>query len=128
MKDSTRLLLEKSERAIEASIILHREGALEFAAGRAYYAMFYVAEALLNEKSLQFSKHGGVHGAFGEHFVKTGVFDPMYHRWLLDAFDRRIAGDYAFEVSFTSDEVQQMINQAQSFLKAAMIYLETTAS
>jgi uncharacterized protein (UPF0332 family) len=31
--------------------------------------MFYVAEALLNEKSLQFSKHGGVHGAFGEHYI-----------------------------------------------------------
>lgn len=110
MKDSTRLLMEKSQRAVGAAKILYREGALEFAAGRAYYAMFYVAEALLNEKSVHFSKHGGVHGAFGEHCVKTGLFDPMYHRWLLDAYERRIAGDHAFQVSFTQDEVQQVID------------------
>ena len=27
--------------------------------------MFYLAEALLNEKELRFKKHGGVHAAFG---------------------------------------------------------------
>jgi uncharacterized protein (UPF0332 family) len=128
VKDSTRLLLDKSQRAIHAATILQREDSPEFAAGRAYYAMFYAAEALLNEKSLQFSKHSGVHGAFGEHFVKTGLFETKYHRWLLDAFDRRLAGDYAFQVSFTPDEVQQMIDQAEVFWNAVYVYLEALES
>ena len=92
MKEGSRHLLNRAGRAIEASETLLENGYPEFATGRAYYAMFYIAEALLNEKELRFSKHGGVHGAFGEHYVKTGLFDGKYHRWLLDAFDRRIEG------------------------------------
>lgn len=124
MKESTRQLLEKAVRAIEAAESLLSLNYEEFAAGRAYYAMFYVAEALLNEKELRFSKHGGVHGAFGENFVKTGLFDPKYHRWLLDAFDRRIVGDYGFIVTFTAEEVQTMIIQARTFLQQARQYLQ----
>ncbi|MEW5868752.1 MAG: HEPN domain-containing protein [Chloroflexota bacterium] len=126
MKDSTYQLLEKSQRAIQAAQTLHEHGQEEFAPGRAYYAMFYAAEALLNERDLRFSKHGGVHGAFGEHFVKNGLLDSKYHRWLLDAFDRRIVGDYAIQATFTSQEVAEMIGQAIEFLAQAKHLLEAT--
>ncbi len=67
MKEASRLLLEKAQRAIEAAKTLLVDGNYpDFSTGRAYYAMFYIAEALLEEKELRFSKHGGVHGAFGE--------------------------------------------------------------
>ena len=90
MKASSQQLLKKAVRAIEAAESLLENGYPEFSTGRAYYAMFYTAEALLEEKDLKFSKHGGVHGAFGQHYVKTELLDPKYHRWLLDAFDQRI--------------------------------------
>lgn len=93
MKESTRLLLQKAQRAIQAAQTLLAAGDFpDFATGRAYYAMFYIAEALLEEKDLRFSKHGGVHGAFGEHYVKTGLLEPKFHRWLLNAFDQRVEG------------------------------------
>jgi hypothetical protein len=63
-----------------------------------------VAEAILATKGLRYAKHGGVHAAFGEHVVKAGEMDPRYHRWLLDAFDRRITADYGVDVSISSDE------------------------
>ena len=119
MKDDTLALLEKASRAIEAAETLLNSGYPEFATGRAYYAMFYVAEALLNEKGLQFSKHGGVHGAFGEHFIKTGLLDPKFHRWLLDAFDQRIEGDYGVEIVAVPQDVIEMISQAREFLQSA---------
>lgn len=81
--------------------------------------MFYVAEALLNEKNLYFSKHGGVHGAFGEHYVKTGVIDSKYHRWLLDAFDQRIEGDYGAEIVTLPQDARELINQAKEFQQTA---------
>ena len=123
MKASSRQLLEKAGRAILAAETLSSNQDAEFAIGRAYYAMFYVAEALLNEKDLQFSKHGGVHGAFGENYVKTGLFDAKYHRWLLAAFNRRIAGDYGIEVTFTLQEADEAISQARQFLQAARMYM-----
>lgn len=86
--------------------------------------MFYIAEALLNEKGLRFSKHGGVHGAFGEHFVKTGLFDTRYHRWLLAAFNRPITGDYGIEANFTLQEVEEAIQQASEFDRTARDFLK----
>lgn len=94
MKDQTQKLLNKAQRAIRAAETLLKQGDVDFASGRAYYAMFYAAEALLNEKGLRFRKHGGVHGAFGEHFAKSGLLDSKYHQWLLDAFDKRLKSDY----------------------------------
>ena len=125
MKETSRLLLEKAHRAIEAARALLTAGNFpDFATGRAYYAMFYIAEALLEEKELRFSKHGGVHGAFGEHYVKTGLFDPKFHRWLLNAFDQRIEGDYGVEIIAVAEDAEKLIAQAQEFLEAAQRYLE----
>ncbi len=86
--------------------------------------MFYIAEALLNEKDLRFSKHGGVHSAFGEQYIKTGLFDQKYHRWLLDAFARRIEGDYGVEMVIGVQEARDLIGRAKEFLEAARVYLK----
>lgn len=124
MKEHTRKLLDKAIDAIEAAEILVDHEKSNVAAGRAYYAMFYIAEALLNEKGLKFSKHSGVHAAFGEQFAKTKEMDAKFHRWLIDAFDKRLAGDYGVETDIESDIAAHMINQAQEFLEAALRYLE----
>ncbi|MCL4529761.1 MAG: HEPN domain-containing protein [Chloroflexi bacterium] len=76
MKDYTRKLLDKVLDAIEAAEGLMDMGKAEFSAGRAYYAMFYIAEALFSEKGLEFKQHGRVIGAYGLHFAKTKELDP----------------------------------------------------
>lgn len=124
VKEYTGQLLDKAAEAIEAAELLATNNYPDFAAGRAYYAMFYVAEALLNEKELSFSKHGNVHAAFGEHFAKTKVLDPKFHRWLIDAFDKRLVGDYGVDANIEMDIASNMINQAREFLEAAQTYLE----
>jgi len=123
LKESSRLLLEKAVRAIQAAQTLLDNDSAEFATGRAYYAMFYVAEAMLNEKDLRFSKHGGVHGAFGEQYVKSGLFDPKYHRWLLNAFDQRLEGDYGAVVISVPQDARELIDQANEFLHEAQRFL-----
>ncbi len=124
MNEASRKLLDKATRAIHAAGILLQEGEVDFAAGRAYYAMFYAAEALVFERGLRFRKHGSVHAAFGEHFVKTGKIDPKFHRWLLDAFDRRLLADYDVEGVLTYEEVSRLIEQAREFVDEARRHLE----
>lgn len=109
-------LLDKSTRSLVASKSLLQEGNPDFAIARAYYAMFYAAEALLASKGLRYRKHGSVHAAFGEHFAKTGIVDQRFHRWLLDAFDQRILGDYGVEVTVTEEDAWQVIAHAEEFL------------
>jgi uncharacterized protein (UPF0332 family) len=71
MKEYSRKLLDKAIDVIEAAELLVDREKPGIAVGRAYYAMFYIAEALLNEKGLKFNKHSAVHAAFGEQFAKT---------------------------------------------------------
>ena len=123
MKQATTRLLDKSQRSIRAAEQLLASHDAEFAASRAYYAMFYIAEALLNEKDLRFKKHGGVHGAFGESFVKTGIFEDKFHRWLLEAFDLRITSDYGVDALITDEDVAKLLDHARQFLDAARRYL-----
>lgn len=43
-------LIKKSEESLTVAEELHNGGHYDFAVGRAYYAMFYIAEAALLEK------------------------------------------------------------------------------
>ncbi|MGH7544863.1 MAG: HEPN domain-containing protein [Gemmatimonadota bacterium] len=123
MKEASAKFLDKAARSIRAARRLLDGGDVEFAVGRAYYAMFYVAEALLTERGLRFRKHGGVHGAFGEHFVKAGELDPKYHRWLLEAFNKRITADYGVDAVATRQDAEGLLAQADEFLREARRYL-----
>lgn len=124
MTDEARRRLEKAERAIRATEVLMGAGHWDFAAGRVYYAMFYVAEALLSTRGPRFTKHGAVHAAYGQHFARTRVLDPKYHRWLLNSFDVRSEADYGQETDITQSQVETMLVRAREFLAAARAHLK----
>lgn len=126
MKEETGRLLQKAERALQAARTLFREGDAEFATGRAYYAMLHTAQALLRERDLTYRKHSGVHSAFGRCFAKTGELHPKFHRWLLDAFDDRIRGDYDADALFEHEPVALRIDQAEEFIAEARHFLDST--
>jgi len=123
MNERTRKFLDRAVDAIEVAESVLDMNKPEMSAGRAYYAMFYIAEALLAEKELGFSTHGQVIGAYGLHFAKTKELDPKFHRWLVDAFDIRVTGDYDVDESISAQLVATLINQAREFLEAARKYL-----
>ena len=54
MTDAVHELLDKSKRSISAANLLLRDGYYDFAASRAYYAMFYAVEALMLDRDLSF--------------------------------------------------------------------------
>lgn len=65
-------LLQKAQKSLRAARLLADQGFYDFAVSRAYYAMFYIAEAFLLGEGLAFSKHSAVISAFGERFAKSG--------------------------------------------------------
>jgi uncharacterized protein (UPF0332 family) len=124
MKEYSRKLFDKAIDSIEAAEFPVDKDKPDIAVGRAYYAMFYIAEALLNEKGLRFNKHSAVHAAFGEHFAKTKEMDVQFHRWLLNSFDKRLIGDYGVDSNIERDVAGNAVHQAREFLEAAQEYLE----
>lgn len=128
MKKESADLLTRASQAIKTAERNFQHGDYNAAANRAYYAMFYTAKALLVQKDLRrFTKHRAVQGAFGEYFSKANVLDPKYHRWLIDAFDNRLQGDYG-DYAITPDSVSVMLQQAREFLEAVRQYLAQTSS
>jgi uncharacterized protein (UPF0332 family) len=80
---------EKGQRQSAGAKLLADDELYDFAASRAYYTMFYVAEALLLGESLSFSKHTAVIAAFGRRFARPGVVPAEFHRYLIDGQDVR---------------------------------------
>ncbi len=118
MTDKQRKLIEKAKRSAVAAEMLMRANDTDFAVSRAYYAMFYTAEALLLEKGLTFSKHSAVVASFGQHFAATGEVPAEYHRYLMDAQEDRNASDYLTEDRIPMERSQEHIARARMFIAA----------
>ena len=112
-------LLKKAHDSLHGARLLARGGLSDFAASRAYYAMFYAAEALLLQEGLSFSKHSAVISGFGERLVKPGKVDQEYHRYLREGFDARNVGDYDTGPGLSEDQSARQVQHAELFLELA---------
>ncbi|MBN2488529.1 MAG: HEPN domain-containing protein [Methanosarcinaceae archaeon] len=119
-------LLKKAEDSIKGARLLFDDDLFGFAVSRAYYAMFYLVSAVLLTKGLNFSKHTAVVAAFGQHFVKTNIFEHKFHRYLVEAFEQRQIGDYEVLDVITKETAQRVINRAMEFMSAVKDYLAKT--
>lgn len=124
MKTETMLLLEKASRSLEAARCMHKNGDHDFAASRAYYAMFYAAEAALLENGESYSKHAGVISGFYQQFVATGKLSQELHQNLHNAFEDRAQADYAFLDPFPESEAAQLLQTAAQFLEQVAALLK----
>ena len=116
--------LEKAARSFDAAKLLLANEDADFAASRAYYGCFYVAEALLFDEGLSVSTHAGVIGEYGRLFAKTGRLDRRFHRLLNRSFRARQSADYDMDFDLDDGEVREMIVEGEAFLEAANHYLE----
>ena len=119
MTSEQETLYLRAKESLAAAKLLHQSGYYGFAASRAYYAMFYMAEALLLGKNLAFSKHSAVIAAFGKHFVKKGIVSPEYHRYLISSLELRHAGDYGSNADVSPEESAGQIERAEQFVELA---------
>lgn len=112
-------LLDEARSSIAAAKLLLQNIYPGYAASRAYYAMFYIAQAFLEGDGLAFSKHSAVIAAFGQHFARTGRVPVQFHRYLIEAQAVRQSGDYGQPNVVTLDQAETQIARAESFLELA---------
>lgn len=121
--NASEALLKKAERYIRSARLLADDGDFDSAVSRLYYAMFFIAEALLESRGLTFSSHKALISAYGQHFAKTQVLDVRFHQALLSAFSQRQLGDYTTDAGLTRDDINTLLTDAQDFLAAARGWL-----
>jgi uncharacterized protein (UPF0332 family) len=124
--DAQTLLNQARENVRAAKLLLHA-GFNSIAASRAYYAMFYTAEALmLAHRNQSFSSHSALIAAFGREFAKTRLLDPRFHSYLIAAQKLRQSSDYGISATVTTDETAQALQWAQELITAAETFLAQT--
>ena len=120
MTDEQRELLLKAQQSLDAAKLLLSNNYPDYATSRAYYSMFYIAEAFLEGEELSFSKHSAVIAAFGREFAKTQRVPPDFHRFLIEAQELRTTGDYGQLNAVTIDQATEQIDRAEQFLALAI--------
>lgn len=101
-----------------------RQGFYSTAVNRAYYAIFYAANALLATQGLSRSKHSGVISAFRQYFVKPGLIEADYSRTYGQVMDDRHEGDYDPETDTEPDQAAVDVQYASEFVARARQYLQ----
>lgn len=124
MKEEIRDLTEKAGKYLITAQQALNNGDYDSCASRCYYAMFFVAEAALLTKNLTASSHKGVISLFGEHFIKTNVFERNLGKALTNAYDKRLVGDYGIGFIVTEQQAQDLLNTAQDFVDKLKDYLQ----
>ena len=96
-----------------------------FSAAQSYYTFFYLTQALLLSKGLTFSSHSSVIAAYGKEFAKTGLLEPRFHRYLIEARKRRQIGHYGDEgEEVTEQQALESFQWAEEFLQTVKNYFE----
>ena len=123
MNPEVEALLHKAADSLTAAEKLMSDGFFDFTASRAYYSMFYVAQALLLHIGHSYSKHSAIISAYGREFAMTKQINPIFHRWLIDAQDFRNIGDYGIGTHIDEEQAREICGWARDFIESARRYL-----
>ena len=85
-KNYVQELINRSKEALEASRLLLEKGLLADAVSRAYYAMYFITQALLLSKNFKTKSHSGMITVFSKEIVEKGLISKIYGKRLNDAY------------------------------------------
>lgn len=104
--------LARARESLRAARSLTEDGFHDFAASRAYYAVFYAASAALMAEGLAFTKHGGLITAVHQHLIKPGRLDVAFGKDLRFLYEMRLVGDYGESRHVPKEEAENAIGIA----------------
>ncbi len=112
-----RLYIRNAHEMLEVAALNLSEDYHGSAVNRAYYAIFYAANALLATQGLTRSKHSGAIAAFRERFVKTGLIEVEYSDLYGRVMENRHVSDYEIEVPVERQVATRALDDAQRFVE-----------
>jgi uncharacterized protein (UPF0332 family) len=116
MKQDVQRHIESAEVFLRESEHLLSGGFFRGTVGRAYYAMFHAATAVLLHKGIERTSHGGIIAAFGRFITRPGLADPKFHRYLIEAFTLRNDCDYLAPFEAEESQARATLNRAREFV------------
>ncbi len=115
--------LGSAKEKLESAKLLLDNGKLKDSIGRSYYAMFTSVRALLARDGVDFSKHAGVISYFQKEYIKTGVLEVKYSKYISQAFQIRNNTDYADFYIVSKSDAEEQYKRAEAFYEVIRRYL-----
>lgn len=116
MRPDVQRHIESEEALLQESQCLLSGRFFRGTVGRAYYAMFHAATAVLLSRGIERSSHGGIISAFGRLIAKPGLVDPKSHRYLVEAFTLRNDCDYLAPFEAEESQARATLDRAREFV------------
>ena len=118
MADVPDQLFQKAQTYLRSAAVLYELEDFDSCASRAYFAMFYAAQAsLLHEHGALPSKQG-IRTMFEQTFVDTERLPEQAGTALKHAYDLQEKGDYAHDYAVSQDEAEHALQQAEAFVNS----------
>ena len=117
--------LKNAKEKLESAKLLLDAGQYKDSISRSYYAIFTAIRAVLAKDKVDFARHSGVITYFQKEYIKTGIFEKKYSKYLQSAFQIRNDCDYDdFYIAAKIDAEEQYI-QALDYCQVIERYLNS---
>ena len=119
MDNLTEYRLANAKEKLESAKLLLDAGKYKDSIGRSYYAIFTSLRAVLSKDGVDFSKHAGVIA-----YIKTGIFDKKYSKYVQSAFQIRNSCDYDDFFIASRQDAEEQYQKAEELYEEVKAFLE----
>lgn len=101
--------LERAYQALEEARSTVKNGFLNLAANRLYYALYYAASALLISKGIPTKTHAGIMTQFHLHLVKTSIVSIDDGKLFRTMYNLRQESDYEDFIEVHAEDIDELM-------------------
>lgn len=122
-KTVVRLQIEKAYNNFNQIPVLREAGYWDNVANRLYYSLFHAVSALLIHDGYSVGSHRGAVGAFGQHYVATGIFTVEEGRHYSRLQGLREKADYNCAYNATEKDIAPKIEPTRLLIEKIEKYI-----
>ncbi len=118
MAGITDQLFSKAQTYLRSAAVLYELEDYDSCASRAYFAMFYAAQAALLHEQGELPSNQGIRTAFAEAFVETGRLPERAATALNLAHELQEQGDYGHAFAVAQRQAERALQEAEAFVNS----------
>ena len=108
-KSVVKYRVERAYSTLEEAQEVASQGWYNLAANRLYYAIYYVASALLIKNERPVKTHSGLIAQISLHYVKTGILSIDEGALISQMFNLRQSSDYEDFKQVTKENIEELL-------------------
>ncbi len=118
MDEKIDALLRKAQKFLRSAAVLIEMADYDSTASRAYFAMFYAAQAALLQETQALSSKQGIRSTFISRFVENGPLPARAGEALQRASELQEMGDFAYDFAVGEEDAEMILSEAEAFVNS----------